>query len=88
MSKAVRVTRIYGRAGLLFGLMTAFMRMWASAVVGTMPASSREHVIEGAERDAQRMVTQGYRVLSSEWYELPLGLGYQKVIYELNEKPG
>ena len=41
-------------------------------------------MIPQAERDAQRMLTQGYQVLSSEWYELPLGLGYLKVVYELN----
>jgi hypothetical protein len=50
----------------------------------TMTPSSEARVIPQAERDAQRMVTQGYRVVSSEWYEMPLGLGYLKVVYELD----
>ena len=53
-----------------------------TAAGSNVPASSQTQVIEGAERDAQRMVNDGYRVVSSEWYELPFGLGYQKVIYE------
>lgn len=34
------------------------------------------------------MVNRGYRVVSSEWYELPFGLGYQKVVYELDRQRG
>lgn len=74
--------KIYGKAGLLFGLMTAFLRALLTAA-GAAPASTEARVIEVAEKDAQRMVEKGYRVVSSEWYEMPLGLGYQKVIYEL-----
>lgn len=81
------MVRIYGKAGLLFGLMTAFMRTWAGVFGGAMPVPSRERVIEAAERDAQRMVMRGYRVVSSEWYEMRLGLGYQKVVYELTQRP-
>lgn len=62
--------------------MTAFLRALASAA-GVTPTSAEPRVIEEAERDAQRMVAKGYRVVSSDWYEMPLGLGYQKVIYEL-----
>ena len=62
--------------------MTASMRALMSAV-GMNTPSLESRVIEDAERDAQRMVERGYRVVSSEWYELPLGLGYQKVIYEV-----
>jgi len=82
--KPARIVRVYGKAGLLFGLMTAFLRTMASAVGVTMTPSSEARVIPQAERDAQRMVTQGYRVVSSEWYEMPLGLGYLKVVYELD----
>ena len=74
--------KVYGKAGLFFGLVTMFMRALMSAA-GLNAASSETRVIESAERDAQRMVEQGYRVVSSEWYEMPLGLGYQKVVYEL-----
>jgi hypothetical protein len=66
--------------------MTAFLRTMASAVGVTVAASSEARVIPQAERDAQRMLTEGYRVVSSEWYEMPLGLGYLKVVYELNAR--
>lgn len=78
-----RIVRVYGKAGLLFGLMTAFLRTMASAVGVTVAASSEARVIPQAERDAQRMLTKGYQVVSSEWYAMPLGLGYLKVVYEL-----
>lgn len=58
--------RIYGKDGLLFGVMSAFMRTWAGVFVVAMPASSQARVIGAAERDAQRMVMRGYRVVSSD----------------------
>ncbi|HEY6959701.1 MAG TPA: hypothetical protein VI814_12830 [Candidatus Limnocylindria bacterium] len=79
------MVKIYGKAGLFFGLMTAFARLLMTAS-GAHAPSTESRVIEGAERDAQRMVEKGYRVVSSEWYEMPLGLGYQKVIYELADR--
>ena len=72
--------RIYGKAGLLAGLVGPAFAIFMNSA-GT-PISTEARVVEGAERDAQRMVNDGYRVVSSEWYQLPLGLGYQKVIYE------
>lgn len=39
-----------------------------------------------AERDAQKMIERGYRVVSAEQYELPLfGVAYEKVTYERDD---
>jgi len=41
-------------------------------------------VIEEMERDAQVMASQGYRIVSSQEFKMPLlGFPYEKVTYEL-----
>lgn len=69
-------------------MLTAFLRTFMAAAGVSPTLSSETQVIEQAEQDAQRMVNRGYRVVSSEWYELPFGLGYQKVVYELDRQRG
>lgn len=42
-----------------------------------------ERVLVRAERDGQRLANEGYRVVSSEWCELPiLHVTYLRVVYE------
>jgi hypothetical protein len=41
------------------------------------------------ERDAVAMIRNGYRVASSEQFEIqPLGIAWHRVTYELAEPPG
>jgi hypothetical protein len=43
-------------------------------------------IMKSAERDGARLAAQGYRVVSSDWYELPLfGFHFMRVTYEANE---
>ncbi len=80
-TKPTRVTRTYGRwtlLGLLSPMLTSLMvslGIWSPHEPETLSA---------AQRDAQRMVDDGYRVVSSDEYAIPLfGVAFLKVTYEL-----
>lgn len=80
----MRVVRIYGGGGFLFGVLNPMLVLLMGRF-GARGIESEARVLEQAERDAQRMVNDGYRVVGSEWYEIPwLGAGFQKVTYELS----
>lgn len=75
------VVRVYGAdtlLGLLSPLLTAFMV--SRGAWGPRDAAA----LRAMEIDAQKMANRGYRVVSSERYELPMfGAAFQRVTYEL-----
>lgn len=76
--------KVYGSVGFLAAVLNPLLVMVMSGL-GAKPIPSETRVLEQAERDAQLMVNDGYRVVGSEWYEIPwLGAGFQKVTYELS----
>jgi hypothetical protein len=81
------VVRTYGRdslVGLLNPLLTLMVRYFGMQ----LRFRSEEQVALEMERDAVAMIRRGYRVASSEQFEMqPLGIVWHRVTYELAESP-
>ena len=77
------VVKVYG-PGSFLGLMNPFM---TSLMVRLGLWDARESdLIELMERDAQAMANQGYRIVSSREFKMPLlGFPYWRVTYELTD---
>lgn len=74
--------KVYGGGGFLFGLLSPMLALFMTTLGTKSSIQSEERVLEEAEQDAQRMVNMGYRVVASDWYEIPmLRIGYQRVEY-------
>ena len=75
-----RIVKLYGLGSLMgaWSLLVAYV-----LAVGGMHGW-RDSAIRDMEKDAIELAKQGYRVVSSDEYTLPLfGMGYFKVTYEL-----
>ena len=76
------VVKMYGPGGFV-GLLNPFV-----TAVMVARGSWREPEVELIEKDTQEMAKQGYRMVSSQQYKLPLlGIAYQEVTYELVDAP-
>lgn len=80
-SRPRRVVKTYG-VDTLFGMVNPMLTMMMVSLGLWRRRGPEEHLHE-MERDAQEMVNRGYRIVSTQDYELPqLGISYQKVTYE------
>ena len=81
--------RIYGKENILFALANPMLSLLFAARAVTPPAAPEARILERAERDGQRLANEGYRLVSSEWYEMPLlRTRYLRVAYERSEPRG
>lgn len=83
-SKPRRITKYYGLRSLLAVISLPLAFISASRGGNGWQARSERD----AERDAQRMIERGYRVVSAEERSWPVfGVYFQRVEYELDETP-
>jgi len=81
------VVRTYGRDSLI-GLLSPLLALMVRAFGLQLRLSSEDQVRLEMERDAVAMTRKGYRVASSEQFEIqPLGIVWYRVTYALTEPP-
>ncbi len=82
--KRKRIVKTYGRGSLLGVLSLPFSYLMASrGMRGWQESAARD-----MEADAVEMARQGYRVVRSDEYGMPIfGITYYKVTYELVDEP-
>lgn len=87
-STPARIVKIYGTKSVLFGLLNPLMTSLMTSRGVPAPIEPQARVLEDAERDGQRLANEGYRVVRSDWYELPLlRIPSLRVTYELESRP-
>lgn len=83
------MVRIYGKGNVLFALANPLLTAFARTVGGEPAFTLEERVLLQAERDGQRLANEGYRVVGSQWYEVPiLHVMYLRVVYERDATRG
>ncbi len=81
------MVKTYGRDSLL-ALLNPLLALMAQAFGFRLRLKSEDQVALEMERDAVAMMRKGYRIVSSQQYEIaPFGAIWHKVTYELGE-PG
>jgi hypothetical protein len=81
------VVRTYGRDSLI-GLLSPLLALVVRAFGMQLRLNSEDQVRLEMEQDAVAMTRKGYRVASSEQFEIqPLGIVWHRVTYELPESP-
>ncbi len=79
--------RTYGRDSLV-GLLSPVLALMVRAFGMQLRFRSEDQVRLEMERDAVAMARRGYRVASSEQFEMqPFGIIWHRVTYELTESP-
>ena len=82
------VVRTYGRDSLV-GLLNPLLALMVRAFGMQLRFRSEDQVRLEMERDAIAMIRRGYRVASSEQFEMqPFGIVWHRVTYELVEASG
>ena len=79
------VVKQYGRDSILFAAVNPVMTAILVGMLGMKgPLQSDERIALAMEKDAASMARQGYRIVSTREYRMPLfGVTYQKMTYEL-----
>ena len=81
------VVKAYGRDSLV-GLLNPLLTLVARTFGTQIRLKSEDQVLIEMEQDAVVMIKQGYRIVSSEQYEMPpFGVTWHKVTYELVDPP-
>ncbi len=81
------VVKTYGRDSLI-ALVNPFLALMARTVGFQLRLKSEDQVALEMERDAIAMLRKGYRVVSSQQFEIaPFGAIWHKVTYELADDP-
>ena len=81
------VVRTYGRDSLL-GLVNPLLTLIVRTFGISIRLKSDDQVAAEMERDALAMFKRGYRIASSEQYEMnPFGVTWYRVTYELVDPP-
>lgn len=81
------VVKSYGRDGLL-GLANPLLTLIARTFGMQIRLKSEDQVLIEMGQDAVAMIKRGYRIGSSEQYEMPpFGVTWHKVTYELVDHP-
>ena len=81
------VVRTYGRDSLV-GLLNPLLTLMVRAFGMQLRFRSEDQVRLEMERDAVAMIRKGYRVASSEQFEMqPFGIIWHRVTYELAAPP-